>query len=1043
MNLTGLGINDLTGIEAFTALTGLNCSLNNLTGINLNSNTALLTLNCSGNALNSIDVSNNTLLQTLQCHNIQISSIDVTNNTALTILDVSLNSISTIDLSNNTSLITLFCGQNPLTTLNVSNNIALQDLYCEIAQLTSLDVLSNVALLNLNCSENSILTLDLAANTALQTLDCAVNQLSALNVSNNTNLTSLSAALNNITNLDVTSNLLLQTFTVNNNLITSIDVSANTALTTITCSNNALTSLNIQNGNNSNLVFFEALNNPSLTCIQVDVVADMNTSWSAAKDATATYSTVCPLVCNVSIPDANFKAALVANDFIDTNFDDEIQCAEASAFVGQINVSGLGIADLTGIEAFTSLLDLRCQNNSLTSLNVSANTALTFLQCSYNDLTSLDVSSNTLLNYLQCDSNLLTSLDVTNNPSLIDLRCNLNQLTTLDLSNNVSILTLLCAQNNLSSINVSNCINLGVFDCADNQLTNLNVTNNTQLTYLKADLNQLTNIDLSANVILEQLNLHDNQLTSIDVSAIPTLQLFYCADNQLTSIDVSNRTALYDLNCSNNLISTLNITNTPSLLYLNCFTNQLTAIDISSNSNLIFIDCHDNNLSALNVQNGNNNNFTSFNATVNPSLTCIQVDDASYSNTAPNWFKDAAATYSVSCGLIADFTANITTICQNGTVIFSNQSSGTTVGTTYAWDFGAGANPPSAIGAGPHTVTYSTAGTADVSLTVTDGITDTKTSLAYININAKPTIPAINLADNCGNSVLTVSGLTNPFTWTDGDLTNPRTVLSSGTFGVFQTALGCNSDTAFVSANPLTIPAPPTLNVVDNCGASVITALGVIGILNWSDFGAGNPRVETSGTFTATQDVAGCVSATSNSVTVNPLAVPNTSLITGNMIPNCAATGQTYAVVLNAGSNYAWSVPIDAVVTSGAIGPDNHSITVDFGTTNGIISVVETNSVGCTGLSVDTIISLQGCALAANFTADVTTICEGASVTFTDLSTGTTGSTTYAWDFGNGQVANTSGPHVIQYNSNGSFTVGLTITEGCFKYTNFYKLYYS
>jgi PKD repeat protein len=756
----------------------------------------------------------------------------------------------------------------------------------------------------------------------------------------------------------------------------------------------------------------------------------MNTTWSAAKDATATYSTVCPLVCNVSIPDANFKAALVANDFIDTNFDDEIQCAEAAAFVGQINVSGLGIADLTGIEAFTSLLDLRCQNNSLTSLNVSANTALTFLQCSYNDLTSLDVSSNTLLNYLQCDSNLLTSLDVTNNPSLIDLRCNLNQLTTLDLSNNVSILTLLCAQNNLTSINVSNCINLGVFDCADNQLTNLNVTNNTLLTYLKADLNQLTNIDLSANVILEQLNLHDNQLTNLDVSTIPTLQLLYCADNQLTSLDVSNHAALNDLNCGNNLITSLNITNTPSLLYLNCFTNQLTAIDVSSNSNLIFIDCHDNNLSALNVQNGNNNNFTSFNATGNPSLTCIQVDDASYSNTAPNWFKDAAATYSVSCGLIADFTANITTICQNGSVIFTNQSSGTTVGTTYAWDFGAGANPPSATGAGPHTVFYSNAGTADVSLTVTDGITDTKTSLAYININAKPTIPAINLADNCGNSVLTVSGLTDPFTWTDGDLTNPRTVLSSGTYGVFQTALGCNSDTAFVSANPLTIPAPPTLNVVDNCGASVITALGVIGILNWSDFGTGNPRVETSGTFTATQDVAGCVSATSNSVTVNPLAVPNTSLISGNMIPNCAATGQTYAVVLNAGSNYAWSVPIDAVVTSGAIGPDNHSITVDFGTTNGLISVVETNSVGCTGLSVDTIVSLQGCALAANFTADVTTICEGASVTFTDLSTGTTGSTTYAWDFGNGQVANTSGPHVIQYNSNGSFTVGLTITEG-------------
>ena len=43
------GISDLTGIEAFTALTFLNCSGNKLTSIDLSKNFSLDTLYCSGN----------------------------------------------------------------------------------------------------------------------------------------------------------------------------------------------------------------------------------------------------------------------------------------------------------------------------------------------------------------------------------------------------------------------------------------------------------------------------------------------------------------------------------------------------------------------------------------------------------------------------------------------------------------------------------------------------------------------------------------------------------------------------------------------------------------------------------------------------------------------------------------------------------------------------------------------------------------------------------------------------------------------------------
>ena len=131
---------------------------------------------------------------------------------------------------------------------------------------------------------------------------------------------------------------------------------------------------------------------------------------------------------NVNIPDANFKAALVANASVNTNMDAEIQVSEASVFNGAINVSGLGISDLTGIEAFTVLTNLACSWNQLTSVNVSANTALTNLDCSGNfTLPSLNVTANTALTVLNCYYTQLTSLNISANTALTNLNCSYNQ----------------------------------------------------------------------------------------------------------------------------------------------------------------------------------------------------------------------------------------------------------------------------------------------------------------------------------------------------------------------------------------------------------------------------------------------------------------------------------------------------------------------------------------------------------------------------------------------------------------------------------------
>lgn len=67
--INGLSIADLTGIEAFTNLTRLDCYTNNLTAIDVSNNLALTRLHCADNQIQSIDISANTQITDMQCHN--------------------------------------------------------------------------------------------------------------------------------------------------------------------------------------------------------------------------------------------------------------------------------------------------------------------------------------------------------------------------------------------------------------------------------------------------------------------------------------------------------------------------------------------------------------------------------------------------------------------------------------------------------------------------------------------------------------------------------------------------------------------------------------------------------------------------------------------------------------------------------------------------------------------------------------------------------------------------------------------------------------
>jgi hypothetical protein len=337
---------------------------------------------------------------------------------------------------------------------------------------------------------------------------------------------------------------------------------------------------------------------------------------------------------NVNIPNAIFKEVLLGDTSINTNGDAHIQVSEASVFNGAINVSGLGITNLTGIEAFVLLDSLDCSFNAIDTLNLSANTALRYLDCSNNTYTYL------------CGNNDLTGLDVEwhyddqsqnfengSDPSdpNYGLTCFVHSSPVFNFLNNEALTYLNCSSNNLISLNVSACSSLNYLICSNNRLSSINLSDNTELTYLHCAVNYLTSLNLSDNTELTYLHCAVNYLTSLNVSACTDLTVLWCPYNQLPILNVSGLTALFDLDCSYNGLTSLNLLACTSLTYLDCFFNFLPSLNVSTNTALSYLNCVGNSLesidltanTALTFLNCGDNVLQSLNVSANTALTIM------------------------------------------------------------------------------------------------------------------------------------------------------------------------------------------------------------------------------------------------------------------------------------------------------------------------------------------------------------------------------------------------------------------------------------
>ena len=152
----------------------------------------------------------------------------------------------------------------------------------------------------------------------------------------------------------------------------------------------------------------------------------------------------------VTIPDANFRTYLQTTYptcFVSGQM--ETTCTAITSAT-TLNVQSLNIANLSGIEYFTSLQILVCANNQLTVLPTLL-ASLTELYCNNNQLTVLPTLPASLLT-LACQRNQLTVLP-TLPASLQALECDNNQLTVLP-TLPASLTELYCNNNQLNFANL-------------------------------------------------------------------------------------------------------------------------------------------------------------------------------------------------------------------------------------------------------------------------------------------------------------------------------------------------------------------------------------------------------------------------------------------------------------------------------------------------------------------------------------------------------------------------------------------------------------
>lgn len=405
---------------------------------------------------------------------------------------------------------------------------------------------------------------------------------------------------------------------------------------------------------------------------------------------------------------------------------------------------------------------------------------------------------------------------------------------------------------------------------------------------------------------------------------------------------------------------------------------------------------------------------------------------------------------------IANFTADITMGCAPLTVQFTDQSGGGAP-SSWSWSF-PGGTPSSSTQQNP-VVTYNSAGSFDVSLTVSNaGGSDTRTINNYIEVQATPLADFIYYTNELLVDFTSISVDADLLTWDFGDGTNPITGdpnqsipggthqgNTTGTYGspthlydmdgtyvVTLTAQNnCGTD---VYQQAVTVVSPVsadfTSDITNGCADLVVNfeSQSSANVTQWSwEFPGGSPSTSTQQNPTVTYDTEGnytVILEVSNSGYVDRIEKVN------------------YITVLDrpiAGFNYQVN---NMTVSFTNTTQNSNSLLWDFG--DGTISnlqnpihtysqdsiytvmLIATNVCGNDTATIDITV---GSPPVAAFSSDVTDGCAPLNVQFLNLSS--PNATRWEWEFEGGTPAtSTQAEPLVTYNSPGAFDVTMIAING-------------
>ncbi len=306
---------------------------------------------------------------------------------AVTEIDVGGKGISTLSgVEHFTELTSLYCASNSLTTLNVSALKKLILLSCDNNSITALDVRSNTALKVLTCEYNNLIALDLSQNTEL--MDVVVY---------NQNDVSITLSADDAT-FDLST---LDPLFDSSRVLEADDVVYDGS---ILYGAKAATTENYyyQTGFGNEVILAKIrIENPH--------VHDLGTNGICACGLIQVNWHNCP--------DEAFRTYFSNSD----NFS-EIGYNTGGYWylvdrmkVTSMDLTGLGISNLRGIEWFTELTELNVSDNPLEELDLRGNPKLEKLNISNcTSLHSVNLSNNLNLIELNASQCVLTSLDLPN-----------------------------------------------------------------------------------------------------------------------------------------------------------------------------------------------------------------------------------------------------------------------------------------------------------------------------------------------------------------------------------------------------------------------------------------------------------------------------------------------------------------------------------------------------------------------------------------------------------------------------------------------------